>query len=163
MLAIDDYLPSAPLAQWLPRWLETRTVGLCGPTTARAAPRSLRRWLGPIAVADATRELDGLVHLGPFDRPLDEALVRSALAALVLGGAVLDLAFARGWIARPWRRTSVFDASARRFETWGRLGVGRLEQWVSDEGRGLVVTLGTRVLSGPEDREDDSDRVADAT
>jgi hypothetical protein len=146
VLAIDDYLPCAPLAEWLPQWLAPRSVGLCGPTTPRAAPRWLRRWLAPLAAADGTRELDALVHLGPFDRPLDDAHVGSALAALALGGAVLDLAFARGWIVRPWRRTSVFDTSAQRFEAWGRLGVGRLEQWVSGDGRGLVVTLGTRLV-----------------
>ena len=88
--------------------------------------------------------LDGLVHLGPIDRPLDEARVRAELEALALGGAVLDVAFASGLFVRPWRRTAVFNATALRFEAWGRLGVARLEQWVCGDARGMVLTLGTR-------------------
>jgi hypothetical protein len=149
VLAIDDYLPAASPTRWLPDWLADKTAGLCGPTPAKSGPRPLRRLLAPLAAVDGTR-LDALVHLGPIDRPIDHAHARAALASLAIGGAVLDIAFARGLFVRPWRRTAVFDATALRLEAWGRLGVARLEQWVSGDARGMVLTLGTRLAPTPE-------------
>jgi hypothetical protein len=147
VLAIDDYLPCAPVARWLPGWLEGRRVGICGPTLAAAAPRVLRGLLAALPVADGSAdELEALVHLGPFDLPLDADVVARALGSLALGGAVLDIAFARGLFVRPTRRTAVFDATARRFEAWGRLGLARLEQWVTADARGLVITHGVAAV-----------------
>jgi len=156
VLAIDDYLPTASPTQWLPDWLADKTVGLCGPTPAKSAPRVLRRLLAPFAGDGGTpaAELDALVHLGPIDRRIDDAHARAALEPLALGGAVLDIAFARGLFVRPWRRTAVFDATALRLEAWGRLGVARLEQWVCDDARGMVLTFGTRLARPPAPLED---------
>ncbi len=138
MLAIDDYLPCASPSTWLPGWLEGRAAATCGPTPVEKGPRALRRILGALGrvgdVSIAAGSLDALVHLGPVDRPLDAALARARLDALALGGAVLDVAFA---------------ATAARLEAWGRLGVARLEQWVCDDARGLVLTLGTRLADVP--------------
>lgn len=153
VLAIDDYLHCAPPATWLPTWLAGRTAATCGPTPVAKAPRVLRRILGALgSVGDdavAPGSFDALVHLAPVDRPIDAAPARAALEALVLGGALLDVAFARGLVVRPWRRTAVFDATAARLEAWGRLGVAQLEQWVCDDARGMVLTLGTRVAAVP--------------
>jgi hypothetical protein len=159
VLAIDDYLPTASPTSWLPDWLADKTAALCGPTPAKRGPWPLRRILLALPLATDTRdpdpkanlvpkaELTALVHLGPIDRRIDDAHASAALEVLVLGGAVLDIAFARGLFARPWRRTAVFDATALRLEAWGRLGVAQLEQWVCGDGRGLVITLGTKLAS----------------
>jgi hypothetical protein len=153
VLAIDDYLPCASPATWLPGWLDGRAAATCGPTPPEKGPRVLRRILGALRRVDdegiAAGSLDALVHLGPLDPPLDATHARVALDALALGGAVLDVAFARGLVVRPWRRTAVFDATAARLEAWGRLGVARLEQWVCDDARGMVLTFGTRLADVP--------------
>ena len=150
MLAIDDYLPCAPVGRWLGGWLEGRAVAVCRGTPTLAIPRGLRRWLAPLpdldaARTDASTRFGALVHVGPIDRAIDASRVRTALQSIDLGAAVLDLAFARGLVTRPWRRSAVFDATAHRFEDWARLGLAALEQWVTDDGSGMVITAGTYV------------------
>jgi len=150
VLAIDDYLPCAPVARWLGGWLEGRAVGVCRGTPTLAIPRGLRRWLAPLPDLDSARtgessRLTALLHVAPIDRRIDASRVRTALQSIEIGAPVLDLAFARGLVTRPWRRSAVFDATAHRFEDWARLGIVALEQWVTDDGSGMVITAGTYV------------------